>query len=139
MFIFFVDQEKPIEKFFREIPVDLLIYDQRSSKINPVHYLNKLEREIKKLVQNWGCDFQFSNQRMIVILDQNKDIANITFELGNKNIRDILVSPPSFFKVLRWVARLLTSDLKKISLKLVWLLVEGSRRLSLSTRVCLCY
>jgi len=68
---------------------------------------------VEELAKLWGPDFYFPLSRAVAILSGCDQAAEKTFHLGREHVRDVMVAPRSLFKVLRWIGRLLQSDLER--------------------------
>lgn len=94
----------------RSFPVDLLIVDERDSDYSASKSVEMIRQGVKELAKLWGPDFHFPLNRVITILNDNKSATHTTFELGREHVRDVLVDPHSFLRVVRWVAKLIDQD-----------------------------
>ena len=97
----------------RRYPVDLLLYDERKGGLDAVVAMSKLQADVQALAELWGPDFHFPMGRTVVILEDRKDSAHRTFILGREQVRDVLVAPESFARILRFLGKLLVADLRQ--------------------------
>lgn len=104
-----------ITPHLRQNPVDLLIYDEREGGLDAVEAAKQIYADVEDLANLWGPDFHFPLSRMIAILGESESAVHKTFLLGRENVRDVLVAPKGLFKIIRWVARLLTDEVKQNS------------------------
>jgi len=102
----------------RRYPVDLLIYDERNGGLDAVIAMNQLQEDTLALAELWGPDFQFPMGRTVAILENRKDSAHRTFILGREHVRDVLVAPENFSQVLRFIGKLLVSDMRQHTQKI---------------------
>lgn len=87
----------------RQYPVDLLVYDEREGEIPALEGLRRIKEDVQSLADLWGPDFYFPLSRVIAILAHEDAGSHRTFELGRLNVRDVIVSPKSTAKLLRWI------------------------------------
>ncbi len=102
-----------ITPHLRQSPVDLLIYDERGpGGIDALIAFDRIRDDVTALAELWGPDFLFPLRRAVAILGDTSDAAHRSFLLGRDHVRDVLVAPQHLVTILRWIARLLKSDLK---------------------------
>lgn len=87
----------------QEYPVDLMVYDERDGGLDAVEAVREIDRQVSKLATEWGPDFHFPMGRIIAIIERTEDAGDRMFELGRDNLRNVLINPQSFQKILKWV------------------------------------
>ena len=87
----------------RQYPVDLLVYDERESQIPALEGILRIRDDVAALADLWGPDFYFPLSRVIAILSHEDQRGHRSFELGRLNVRDVMVSPKSTARLLRWI------------------------------------
>ena len=97
----------------RQYPVDLLIYDERNGGLDALAAIESIKEDVDELARLWGPDFYFPLSRAVAILNDCEKASEKTFHLGREHVRDVKVAPKSLFKILRWIGRLLQTDLEQ--------------------------
>ncbi len=113
LFLYLYPSLDAITPHLRRYPVDLLLYDERQGGLDAVIAMDKLQGDLQALAELWGPDFQFPMGRTVVILDDRKDSAHRTFILGREQVRDVLVAPENFSRILRFIGKILIADLRQ--------------------------
>ncbi|MDD9952434.1 MAG: patatin-like phospholipase family protein [Zetaproteobacteria bacterium] len=105
-----IEHADAVVPHLRSFPVDLLIVDERNGKMPASKSVEMIRTGVDQLAKLWGPDFHFPLNRVITILRDDESAAQTTFELGREHVRDVLVDPHSFLKVVRWIADLIDQD-----------------------------
>lgn len=134
----FLSHLDAVTAHLRQQPVDLLIYDEREGGLDAVAAFSALREDVEELAKLWGPDFHFPLSRAIAILAGGHDAAHKTFLLGREQVRDVLVAPSSFGRVLLWISRLLHADLATNEYK-VGLAMSGGGMEGFLYQVGCCY
>ncbi len=125
--VHFLENIEGITPHMRHHPVDLLIYDERNG-LDAMKAVSSIAQDCELLAQQWGSDFHFPMKRVLVILDESPSLSNKIFNLGRHQVREVIVAPPHLFKILRWVSRIISSDLNQEQNKIGFALGGGGGR-----------
>lgn len=97
-----------ITPHLRQLPVDLLIYDERCNGVEARAALAKIRDDVAQFAHHWGPDFLFPMSRVVTILEREANDAQRAFELGRIQVRDVCVAPKNTAALLRFLKQVLT-------------------------------
>jgi predicted acylesterase/phospholipase RssA len=113
LFVHVLRDDSSIVRYLAREDIDLIIYDERLGARDAVTAIESLSDEIIDYSQTWGPDFNFPLRRCIAILNDTNDAAEKSFVLGRDKIKDVIIDPHSFVKILRRIAKILAVEVQQ--------------------------
>lgn len=128
--VFIISDIEQITSHLRQLPIDLLIYDERGKDSeDSVSALGRIQDDMKQFAELWGPDFHFPMSRVVCILKDIEKNSLKPFHLGRFQVRNVCINPRRTEEILLWLKDVLTqgpiSDNNKVGVALSGGGIEG--------------
>jgi NTE family protein len=111
--VILLESSEPLNSILTKTDIDILVYDERNNSQSALSAFELYAKVVSDLAYSWGPDFNFPLKRAVAILEDTPDATHRAFSLGRKHVQDVLVDPHSVGKILNWIAKILSVEVRK--------------------------